>query len=102
MRWIMSSRAVSDLLYLISLVTLDDRTADGQTDAQAMRQQFDAVAAMNLRLNSERSRPVLDPGHCVSGIQQQVQDYLLQLNAIAADGRQRFREVCLQYRAALP
>src|SRR5882762_1079317 len=66
----------------LSVMILDDRTADRQTDAQAMRfcrverfeelvdaariqadagvlnEQFDAVAAMDLRLNSERSRPV--------------------------------------------
>jgi hypothetical protein len=51
---------------------------------------------MALRLDSERSRPVLDFGHCIRGIQQQVQDYLLQLHAIAADGGKRFGEISLQ------
>jgi hypothetical protein len=107
-------------------MTLDNRTADREPDAQAMRfsrverfeqlrdlarikadagvpnPQFDAVAAINLRLNSERSRPILNAGHRISSIQQQVQDDLLQLHAIATDGRQRFRKVCLQHRATAP
>src|SRR3954464_15889157 len=106
----------------LSLVTFDDRTADREPDTQAMRlgrverleelvdaagiqadagvlnEQFDAFAAIDLRLNSERSRTVLDCGHCISCIQQQVQNYLLQLHTIAVYGRQRFREVFLHDR----
>src|SRR5208283_5129756 len=83
------------------LVTLDDRTADGQTDAQPIRfgrverlkqlfnaawiladarvanQQLDAVGALDLRLDSQRSRPALDAGHRISGIQQQVRHHRL-------------------------
>jgi hypothetical protein len=108
----------------LSLMALDYRTADCQTDAQATRfarverfeklvdaariqsdagvlnEQFDAVAGMDLRLNPEGPRPVLDAGHDIRRIQQQVQDYLLQLYAITDDSRQRLCEVCLQYRVA--
>jgi hypothetical protein len=77
----------------LALMTFDDRTADGQTDAKAMRfgcverieqlfdtmriqadtavlnEQFDAVVAIDLRLNAQQSRPVLDAGHCISCMQ---------------------------------
>ena len=75
-------------------------TARIQADAGVLHQQFDAVAVLDLRLNPERSRPVFDARHGISRIQQQVQDDLLKLYAIAVDSRQSFREVRLQDRAA--
>ena len=92
----------------LSLVTLDDRTADGKPYPQAIRfgrverskqlldaawiqadtrvshQQFDIMVALNFRLDSERSWPIIDAGHRISCIQQQVQDDLLKLYAITS------------------
>jgi len=106
-------------------MTLDDRAAYRQANAQAMRfsrvkrfeqflntariqanasvpnQQFHTIAAINRCLYSKCSGSVFDARHGIGPIHHQIQDDLLQLHAIAENGRQGFRELCLQDRAAL-
>jgi hypothetical protein len=105
-------------------VALDNRPADRQTDAHAVRlgrverfEQFldgrridacsgvaylqpDGAIALEFRPHQEGSGPVFDAVHRVSRVEEQVQDDLLQLNAVGAHRWQAICEFCLQSRVA--
>jgi hypothetical protein len=97
-------------------MTLDDRAADGQADAHAaalgrvegleeavhaprveahpriLHGQPRAIAFASLGPDHQLPRTVLDGAHRLRGVQEQVQDDLLELHAVARDGRKFLRE----------
>jgi hypothetical protein len=106
-------------------VSLDDRPANGQAHPQALRlgrvegleqavrtlwvqprtgiAHGDEHAARGTRLSADPQlpRPLVDASHGFDRVEDQVQDHLLQLDAVAVHGRQAPRELGLQ-RDALP
>ncbi len=65
------------------------------SDAGIPNPQRDRIPVVGLRLDQERARTIHHTTHCVRRVQQQVQDHLLQLHAIAADNGQTFRAASL-------
>ena len=106
------TRAVVRLCPEATVVSLDDGAADKQPDAHAValrrvegieqairalavearasipNSHADTIAVLSFGLNQQLPRAIVHVGHRVRGVAKQIQDDLLELNAIAGDGRQ--------------
>lgn len=105
-------------------MALDDRPADREANPHAVRLggvegleqplggarietrsgvshvQPDAATGVESRFDDDGSGPIRHFVHRLGRVQQQVEDHLLQLNAVDADSRQVFSELRLQERSA--
>jgi hypothetical protein len=87
-------RCVESFENTLDMLWIDARPGIANHDEDAIRLRF-------LGADQQLSRPRLDRGHCLDRVQHQVQNDLLQLNAIPPHGRQPLRKARLDQDAIL-